>query len=402
MSANRPARRPDLVAPLADPAAEFLRLACLTYGPDDPSRWAAARALASANPGLGADDVHVRAAWCDGPALRRLLREDPARADTEGGPFGWPPLLYLAYARHAPEVTADQVTDAVAALLDAGADPNAGYRWDGNDPPFTALTGAFGEGEGGPHRQPRHPRWEALARALLAAGADPNDGQTLYNRTFRPDDSHLELLLAHGLDDAEELRFQLTWAVAHAFDARVALLVRHGVHPDTPTAERYGVGLRSPYSLALVCGHAETAALLARLGASTALTDTDRVVAAVANGGDPDRRHVAAAVAARPGLVPWLARLGRRDALARAVELGWDVDARGRTDVPSDQPWETGLHAAAGQGDADTVRALLALGADPAVTDGRFRATPAQWALHFAHHEVAALLEAAATDRAAR
>jgi ankyrin repeat protein len=73
----------------------------------------------------------------------------------------------------------------------------------------------------------------------------------------------------------------------------------------------------------------------------------------------------------------------------RAVELGWDVDRRARTDVPSDQEWETALHAAAGAGDTAMVELLLALGADPTVTDNRFRSTPAQWAVHGGHPELA-------------
>ena len=59
---------------------------------------------------------------------------------------------------------------------------------------FTALTGAFGEGEDGINQLP-HPHRDALARLLLDSGADPNDGQTLYNRHFRENDDHLKLLL---------------------------------------------------------------------------------------------------------------------------------------------------------------------------------------------------------------
>ncbi len=234
-----PTREPDLVGPQADPADEFLRLACLTYGADDVVRRTNARALLVAQPGLGADSVHVAAARADAASLRRLLAADPALANVESGPFDWPPLLYLAYARHDPDVTADAVRDAVSALLEAGADAGAGYLWHGNHPPFTALTGAFGQGEGGPDNAPAHPQWEALARALLGAGADPNDGQTLYNRTFLHDNSHLELLFEHGLDDADELAFQLAWAVTHGMDERVELLVAHGVDPDTEVGGRY-------------------------------------------------------------------------------------------------------------------------------------------------------------------
>ena len=81
--------------------------------------------MLATQPGLGAESVHVAAARTDGPALRRLLAADPARANAEGGPFGWPPLLYLAYARHDPDVTAEAVRDAVSALLEAGADAGA-------------------------------------------------------------------------------------------------------------------------------------------------------------------------------------------------------------------------------------------------------------------------------------
>jgi ankyrin repeat protein len=339
--------------------------------------------------------VHVAAARADAAALRALLAADPSLANQEGGPFGWPPLLYLAYARHDTDVTAGAVSDAVAALVEAGADPDAGYLWHGNPTPFTALTGAFGQGESGSVHQPAHPQWEALARALLDAGADPNDGQTLYNRTFEPDDSHLVLLFEYGLDDADELAFQLAWAVAHGMDERVQLLVEHGVDPGTEVGGRYEVARRSAYAAALTSGHPATAGLLARLGASTDLSADEAVLAAVFTGGEADTAAVPGAIASRPGLVAWAAGTGQRDAVRRAVELGWDVNRRARTDVPSDQEWETGLHVAAGHGDTAMVDLLLELGADPSAEDCRFRATPAQWAEQFGHHELAARL----TDR---
>ena len=68
-------------------------------------------------------------------------------------------------------------------LLEHGADPNAGYLWEGLIPPFTALTGALGGGG----TIPKHPEELALARLLLEAGADANDGQALYNQGWGPD-----------------------------------------------------------------------------------------------------------------------------------------------------------------------------------------------------------------------
>jgi hypothetical protein len=131
-------------------------------------------------------------------------------------------------------------------LLDAGADPNAGYLWRGMSTPFTVLTGVFGEGEQGPRRQPRHPLATDLADLMLRHGAHPVDQQTLYNRMFRPDDSHLELLFAHGLADAgpgpwerrlgeametraQMWQRQVSWAAENGFTDRLALLARHGV-----------------------------------------------------------------------------------------------------------------------------------------------------------------------------
>ncbi len=274
------------------------------------------------------------------------------------------------------------------------------------------LTGCFGEGEGGPENQPAHPHGLALARLLLAAGADPNDAQALYNRMFRPDDHHLELLFAHGLGTgdggpwkrrlgraamapSEMLEVQLGWAVMHGMDARVELLVTHGVDPDT-RVEMYGVSGVSAHTAALTSGHPGTAQLLVRLGAGVDdVPAPERVVAAVLAGDAIDaidEDEVAAAVTARPGLVAWAAQLGDLDAVRRAVRLGWDVDRRARTDVPSDQEWQTGLHAAAGSGDVAMVRLLLDLGADPGVRDRRFDATPLDWAEHAGQPATAELL----------
>ena len=126
----------------------------------------------------------MAATRCHVEGLRRLLADNLALASREGGPFEWAPLTYLAYARHDPDVSEAAALASLQLLLDHGADPDTGYLWHGLPSPFTALTGCFGEGEGGPINQPAHPHGIALARALLEAGADANDAQTLYNRMF--------------------------------------------------------------------------------------------------------------------------------------------------------------------------------------------------------------------------
>jgi hypothetical protein len=74
-----------------------------------------------------------------------------------------------------------------------------------------------------------------------------------------------------------------------------------------------------------------------------------------------------------------------------------DVDEttmRARTDVPSDEGWETALHHAAHTGDAALARLLLDLGADPEARDHRFDATPLDWARHAGRPELVELLTA--------
>ncbi len=247
-----------------DEAARVARavpaLACLRYdGADDPGRWARASELLQRHPDLPSRDPFVAATVADPSVLRAHLEADPDAAVRSGGPFDWPPLLYLAYSRvpqHDPLASA-------RLLLDAGADPDSGYLWQGVPPPFTVLTGVFGEGESGPGRQPRHPAWRELATLLLERGADPNDRQALYNRMFGRDDSHLALLLDHGLghpagevwaerlgvaaESLEEMmERQLQWAASHGFASRTALLAAHGfTTTQVPVQPPVGVdGLR--------------------------------------------------------------------------------------------------------------------------------------------------------------
>lgn len=230
-----------------EPADRFCALSSLRYDDTDaPPRRQAAADLLAADPGLVERHVWAAASAADPVALARHLATRPALATAGGGPFGWVPLMYLCYARAPHDRSQDEVLAAASLLLDAGADPDAGYLWCGMSTPFTVLTGVFGEGEQGPRRQPRHPFATTLATLLLQRGAHPVDQQTLYNRMFGPDNSHLELLFAHGLSDADpspwERRLgeametreqmwqrQIAWSAEHGFTDRLDLLARHGI-----------------------------------------------------------------------------------------------------------------------------------------------------------------------------
>jgi ankyrin repeat protein len=370
---------------------EFCRLACLTYTDDPPERRAAAREILGVHPDLTADHVWAAAAAADVDALRRLLDGNPSLANRDGGPYGWKPLHYLTYARHDSRVSEQTVITAARLLLRAGADPNAGYLWGGMQTPFTVLTGVFGEGEQGPGRCPRHPYAEPLAGLILTAGADPNDGQALYNRMFRPDNSHLELLFSFGLGTGDGGEWparlgeagetpramvdgQLDWAVKHGFAERVSLLIDHGV--DVNRALRGG---RTAAEVAAANGDGELVDILVGAGATRrTLQGLDAFVAdclagdARAVAGKPELRQ--AAIAANPALIARAVEAGRIDAIPLLAELGFDVNAR--------NDGETALHRAAWHGDIAVARVLLDAGADPTAIDDSFDATPFGWAEH--------------------
>jgi ankyrin repeat protein len=415
----RYSRFPDQVT-ASGRADEFLSLGCLRYADDEPARWARAGEILRAHPEIIGGNAHVAAAAADPRALRRVLAGDPAAARRDGGPFGWTPLCYLAYARHDPDVTESAVLESARLLLGAGADPNAGYLWHGLPTPFTVLTGVFGEGELGPARQPRHPRSLPLARLLLEAGADPNDGQALYNRMFEPGNDHLELLLDFGLgtgdggpwrrllgdaleSPAEMLRGQLAWAVTHGMTDRVRLVVERGrVDLVTPFDQDAGSGRGATVTaMAATTGHADLIGDLVAHGAPPLDLTPQEAFIAAALAADQARLTTLLAShpglaeearSARPALVAWAAACGNPAAVEVLADLGFDVNARGRTDVPSDQPWQTALHKAAEDGNVELARTLLRRGADPGIRDARFDGTPLGWARYFGQDAVADLL----------
>lgn len=183
-----------------DPASS---LACLQYTSSEPSwseRIERAHRILDQDQAIGKRSIDEMAVVGDSVGLAEAIRARPGLIHEPCGILGWTPLLYVVYSRMMPTDPARSIAKTVSVLLNAGANANDGFLWRGLVPPFTALTGALGGGERG---ESRHRDGLAVARLLLDAGADPNDGQAVYNNgrgSRNPVDREtLDVLIEGGL-----------------------------------------------------------------------------------------------------------------------------------------------------------------------------------------------------------
>jgi ankyrin repeat protein len=345
----------------------------------------------------------------DVDAARQRLRTDPSDANRPGGPFDWEPLLYAAYSRLDGSDPSHDTMEVARLLLDHGADPNAGFLWAGLVPPFTALTGVLGRGEGA---QPPHPRSLEFARLLLEAGADPNDAQAIYNRgpgdIVTDDTEFLELLIEHGfgrgdggpwhrmlaLDHptpAELMGEALQHAAEAGLPNRTRLLLASGADPNG-RGDHPGFGGRTAYEGAVLFGNVDVADLLLAAGADPSTVDDFTRFVGACMAGDrtsvesmlqTDPSLLSEAITRRPDLIARAVERGRPDAVRLMADIGFDVNARRRS---------TALHEAAWRGDVAIARVLIELGADPTISDTEHHSTPRGWAEYGGHAEVAAYL----------
>ena len=193
------------------------------------------------------------------------------------------------------------------------------------------------------------------------------------------------------------VRGDLRWAITHGMTERVRLFVEHGVDIASPFDDG-----STPAERAAVTGHPELVRYLVAHGAPAAdLPPAERFVAAALVA---DQAVVAGLRAAHPGLVEavrrarpalivWAAAQGQPGSVELLAGLGFDVNAKGRSDVPAEDPWQTALHVAAMEGHLDLARSLLRLGADPGIRDQRFGSTPLGWARYFGQEQLIELLE---------
>jgi hypothetical protein len=313
-----------------------------------------------------ADSPYLACAIGDEDALRQATQADPAWVDRAGGPLKLPPLTAITHSSllQVPELR-ERLHRCARFLLTAGANPNQriGNRWPpaslskpNDDHPLSALYGAAGK-----NHDP------GLTKLLLDAGADPNDGESLYHslETFTctrlllengariggsnafyhaldfDNFAALELLLQHGADPNEpqinsphtEWGSPLLWAIKRRRSRRhVAALLRAGADPSVSTLS--GV---SAYNLALQLGLGEVAELLRENGGATPVTEVERFIAACARGDEAEAQGIRTGRPDLPGslqeaqlrLLPDLAAEGGDEGARLMVKLGWPVAVRG-------------------------------------------------------------------------
>lgn len=365
--------------------AELLQNACIfSGGPIDfPQKWRRAERIRVLHPELATRSIHTAVVCGELAHVERLLRDDPTLVAGKGGPQQWEPLLFACYGRMPNERFAEHSLAIVQALLDAGAPADTSFVHPDGELRFSALTGVMGLGE---MNVPEHPQADALARLLLARGANPNDSQGLYNTHLVGDDPKwLELLLAHGLgpqdpcnwhtDPAELakadpiLSYLVAQAAANGHMRRLRCLLEHGADPNA----RSVYDGKSCWQQAMLVGRVELAQLLAEHGARTEpLVGVDAFVSACNMG---DRERAAAMIAEHPeyrmhaDALVGAAMRKSREAIAALLELGFDPNRKGRHGhLP--------LHLACVH--RDIVELLLAHGADPSARC--FGGTAAGWA----------------------
>jgi ankyrin repeat protein len=386
-------------ASYADRATRVLQWLRLVYSGEvagtvnRPAPRVAVRVLAE-NPDLVTSGPHVACATGDEDALRQAASADPDWVNRPNGPLQLPPLLAVTHSSlwQVPEFR-ERLRSSARFLLAAGADPNQriGTRWPpaslgqpDDDHPLSALYGAAGQ-----NHDPE------LTRLLLDAGADPNDGESLYHsldnlactrallehgaridgtnalyRAFDLDNvAVLELLLRHRADPNELARNRpltdwgspLLWAIRRRRSRRhVEALLTAGADPSAATPS--GI---SAYRLALQFGLGDIAELLDEKGGAEPISTEEQFVAACARGDEAEARRIQLQRPDLPRSLPQAQLRSLPDMIAEGgdegarlmVTLGWPIAVRGGD-------WNaSALNLAVFRGNAELTRFLLEHGA---------------------------------------
>ncbi|MGX1786032.1 hypothetical protein ACWIGM_04805 [Bosea sp. NPDC055332] len=354
------------------------------YEADRPARGALAQRLLERHPEIISDSIHTAVAAHDLDAVRAFLAKDNALANKPSAFDGWTPLVRLAFTRLPNEALSRNAVAIAQLLLQHGANPNALFS-DGTNH-FTPLTGVIGGGESG---QPPHPQAEALARLLIARGADPVNGQALYNSSLGADDvTWLDLLWSETEKRGETGRWRepvrelpappLDYLLGNAVPRqpkRAAWLLAHGASAQALNA----YSKQSLVKQAMLDGRSDLVRLLVNNGASPVeLSGQEAFTAAVARGDESEARRLLSGnpdflVSPAPLFVA--IRQGKPEIAALALRLGVSPEAETRDSVRA-------LHEAAGSDAIEIVALLVEAGAEIDPIERRYGSTPLGWARH--------------------
>nr|WP_295922859.1 ankyrin repeat domain-containing protein [uncultured Dyadobacter sp.] len=360
-------------------------------------------------PELSGTSIFTAAILGHAELVSAFLAADPAQATSTAAPYGGNALVYLCmskYLRLHPDRT-EAFLKTARILLEAGADPNAGFWTTGAYPEFeTALYGAAGVAH-----------HEGLTRLLLEFGADPNDGEAVYhspetddNRAMKalvetgqltPENLVLMLIRKHDWHDYPGAKYLLEagadpnriWgttsplhhALARINDiAFINLLLDHGADPGV-ACEGMTAAARAARE-----GRADVLQMLRKRGISYVLEGADRLIEACAFGDAERVEAIARTDQAIAGKVIFMGGMllskfsagGNAAGVKQLLSLGVEVNepfttGDGYWGIPKNS---LAIHVAAWLGHPDVVQLLIEAGASVDAADANGR-TPLQLAV---------------------